>query len=259
VRRATDAILGELTAAIRAELGDELLGLYLYGSYVSGGFDDGISDVDLVAVTAREADELDFDRLDRMHTALVARHPEWTNRLDIVYIGRQTLAEFRTSRGKLAVISPGEDFQLKDGVADWAANWYRARETGITLFGPPGDALIPEITWAEFTDALRRYVEWFKSKTASAHGPGYRAYSVLSCCRALYAVRNGSPASKQQAAEWARQELPDWAWLIDAALECRRSGGRVGFDDPRSIDGTNAFVDLVSELISEGRRPDARD
>ena len=241
--------MNALASAIGAELGDELLGLYLYGSYVTGGFDDGVSDLDLVAVTAREADALDFDRLDRMHTAFVARNQEWDNRLDIVYIGRATLSGFRANRGTLAVISPGETFHLTDSPADWTANWYHARESASALFGPSADVLIPEVTWAEFTDAVRRYVEWFKSGAVTADDPGSRAYRVLSCCRALYAVRNGKPASKQQAAAWAREELPDWAWLIDAAVVCRLSGGKSGFDDPASIDATNAFVQLVSELI----------
>ena len=46
-----DALLGELRTQVQATLGDELLGLYLYGSMVTGGYTVGISDVDLLAVT----------------------------------------------------------------------------------------------------------------------------------------------------------------------------------------------------------------
>ena len=39
-------LLDELVADIRGVIGDDLLGLYLYGSAVTGGFDPGASDID---------------------------------------------------------------------------------------------------------------------------------------------------------------------------------------------------------------------
>src|SRR3954469_25862374 len=45
------ALLEELTRDLREALGPELRGLYVYGSFVSGGFDAGVSDLDLIAVT----------------------------------------------------------------------------------------------------------------------------------------------------------------------------------------------------------------
>jgi predicted nucleotidyltransferase len=152
VRRVVEA----LTAEIKATLGEQLLGLYLYGSYVRGGFDPDVSDLDLLAVTADEVQRLDLPALQQMHADFVRRHPDWTDRLDVIYIGRNTLDSFRANQGSLAVISPGEPFHVTGPVADWMMNWYHVLESGVTLFGPKPSELIPPITWEEFAAAVAR-------------------------------------------------------------------------------------------------------
>ena len=113
-RTTVGALLEALVADIHATLGDDLVGIYLYGSYVSGGFDPSVSDLDLVAITSREADLLDLGRLGAMHAAFADRNPEWNDRIETVYIGREALGSFRTSRCRLAVISPGEPFHERE-------------------------------------------------------------------------------------------------------------------------------------------------
>jgi predicted nucleotidyltransferase len=250
---ATQPVIDALAEEIKAALGDQLVGLYLYGSYVRGGFDPDVSDLDVLAVTTREAGELDLAGLGRMHGDFVRRQPEWNDRLDIIYIGRSTLNEFRTNAGSLAVISPGEPFHLTGDVADWLMNWFHVLESGVTLHGPEPAAVIPPITWDEFASAVARYVDWFRSETAAGRGAGYRAYAVLSTCRALFAVRNGRPASKQEAAAWAREQMPEWAWLIDTALRSRVARGQ-GFDDERTIAAANEFIALAAKELADTER-----
>lgn len=67
-----DAILHILRSRIQQTLGEQLVGLYLYGSLVTGDFDHAISDIDLLAVTKDQIDGEAFERLDRMHTELVS-------------------------------------------------------------------------------------------------------------------------------------------------------------------------------------------
>src|SRR5579859_6978441 len=153
-----DTLLEALGSSIRTALAGDLFGIYLYGSYVSGGFDPGVSDIDVVVVTSTEVDRLDLAVLERIHADLVERYPEWTDRLEIVYIGRATLQSFRSSPGRLAVVSPGEPFHLRpERVAEWLQNWYLVRETGVTLYGPPPDAVVPPVAWTEFVAAAVRY------------------------------------------------------------------------------------------------------
>ena len=232
------------------------MGVYLYGSYVSGGFDPGVSDVDLIAVTARQADEIDRRALGRVHDEFVRLNPEWTDRLEVVYIGRAALASFRTSVDRLAVISPGEPFHLRDDpVAEWLQNWYLIRESGITLYGPPAASLVPPITMAEFVAAAARYADQIAGQSLEGATPGARAYAVLTICRALRTVETGTHGSKQDGAAWARARMPEWAWLIDEALRCRLARGAVGFDDERSRAGVDEFIALVAARVASAPAP----
>ena len=104
----TSALLRELAADIGGAVGPDLVGLYVTGSYVAGGFDPAVSDLDLIAVTRDDAADLDLGRIRAMHAAFVGRHPEWSDRIEVVYIGADAVASFRSSHGSIAVISPGE-------------------------------------------------------------------------------------------------------------------------------------------------------
>jgi predicted nucleotidyltransferase len=167
-----DRLLTGLVESVRDVLGEDLLGMYLYGSYVSGGFDPGVSDLDLVVVTSQEPEEFDLDALGRVHGAFVSANPDWTDRLEIVYISQAALASFRTSDARLAVISPGEPFHLRDDrVVEWLQNWYLIRETGVVLFGPPAASLVPPISMAEFVAAAARYADQISTTPLPAPAP----------------------------------------------------------------------------------------
>ncbi len=134
---------------------------------------------------------------------------EWSNRIETVYIGQDALRSFRTSTGRLAVISPGEPFHLREEPpAAWIQNWYLVQETGVVLFGPPAESLIPPVAWPEFVAASVRYAGEIASKRLEDFSPGYLAYSVLTVCRAQRTVEAGTHGSKQEAAAWARERDP---------------------------------------------------
>lgn len=242
--------IDDLVAGIRATLGEDLVGLYLYGSYLLGDFDPHASDLDLVAVLSRDVYDAHVARLGRLHDAFVRTHATWDNRLDIVYIGRDTLSGFRDGKGTFAVISPGESFHLQSGVGDWRQTWYLLRETSIPLVGPNARELVPPILRSEFVAAVLDDLPHLRAWSAS-HGAGAVAYGVLTVCRALQTVRTDAMPSKPAAAAWVRQQMPEWAWLIDAALACRHSGGQVGFDDAATRDAARRFIDMLADQITQ--------
>lgn len=245
-----EPLLETLVSGIRAVLGGDLLGIYLYGSSVSGGFDPGVSDLDLVAVTSAEVEEIDLAGLEQMHLDIVSRNPEWSDRLEIIYIGWTTLQSFRTSAGSLAVISPGEPFHVVGEVAEWLQNWYLVRNAGVTLYGAAAADVIPPIARVEFVAAVVRYADWLRKRNHDDLGPGSLAYAVLSLCRALRTVRTGMHGSKQEAAAWTRERMPEWAWLVDAALRCRLSRGTTGFADEQTRAAAEAFIGLLADEIT---------
>lgn len=242
-----------LALEIHGALGDDLVGLYVYGSSVSGGFDPGVSDIDLIAVTSPEVDALDIAGLGRMQHAFVRRYPEWSDRLEIVYIGRATLQTFRTSRGSLAIISPGEPFHVRDErVAEWLQNWYLVRETGICLYGAHAAAIVPPIAWTEFVAATVRYAHELRNRSRLGVSGGVLAHTILTMCRALRTVQTQTHGSKQDSAAWTRERMPEWAPLIDAALKCRLSRGAIGFEDEPSCAAAETFIaSLADEILGQ--------
>ena len=186
-----EALLGRLTDEILQSLHGSLVGLYVYGSLVTGDFDRDRSDIDLLAVIDSHLDGETFDRLDRMHARIVEDNPAWEDRIEVAYVPASALWNFRTHTGRIAVISPGEPFHLKAAGKDWLINWYMVRDVGVTLCGPPPQTLIPEISQSEFVDAVREQAEAWKEWVYKMRTPGAQYYAVLTLCRALYTYKHG--------------------------------------------------------------------
>jgi len=83
--------------------------------------------------------------------------------------------------------------------------------------------IIPPIVWTEFVAATVRYADQVRHRNIGHESPSALAYTVLTMCRALRTVRAQANGSKQEAAAWTREQLPQWAWLIDIALLCRQA------------------------------------
>jgi hypothetical protein len=162
------------------------------------------------------------------------------------------LGSFRTSAARLAVISPGEPFHLRDErVVEWLQNWYLIRETGVVLDGPPAASLVPPISMTEFVAAAARYADQISRQSLRDAAPGARAYAIVTICRALRTVETRAHASKHEGAAWAKERLPEWAWLIDEAMRCRLARGTVGFDDERSRAGAEEFIARAATEIAQ--------
>jgi predicted nucleotidyltransferase len=248
-----NALLGDLLARIRAVLGEKLVGLYLYGSLVTGDFDPEISDIDLLAATTVDIDEGEAAALKRMHDDIAAEYEEWDNRIEVQYLALEGLKTFRTRTSRMGNISPGEPFHVIEAGKDWLMNWYVVREKGIALYGPPPEAIIKPILKGEFIQAVADHAHawrtWIKDTKGSRP---YQGYAILTACRALYAYRHGEQVSKKRAAQWVAKELPEWADLVVSALRWRLEARHVKVADPEAtFPQAERFVHNVSDLTSD--------
>ena len=216
--------LGEL---LRQELGDELLGLYLFGSLAVGGFVPGRSDIDLLTVVQSDVDERQLEGLERLHAVYAAGHPEWVERVEVGYLGRtvlQTLA--KAPKGTIAVISPGEPLNIKPVEWDWVLNWHVVSTKGEVVYGPAplelGPRVSREAVRRAVTEQLRAWPQYAR-RPELAYVPAAQGYTVVTVCRALYALETGEQATKEAAAEWAAARYPDWAAFIRDALAAHRA------------------------------------
>lgn len=251
-----DKLLNELLHRIRQALDNKLVGLYLYGSLVTGDFDRGVSDCDLLAATTTDIDDKEFDRLQELHLDFANHHPEWDNRVEIAYLSVAGLKTFKTKESTMAVISPGEPFHFKPAGREWLINWWQVRERGLTLFGPDPKILIEPISQDEFLDVVREHTQRWREWVEDFRYRKGQSYARLTLCRALYAAKNGEQVSKKRAALWAQDRLPEQAKLIEQALEWREAEDDEGVDHEATFPETECFVhfmiDQVEAVLSEG-------
>jgi hypothetical protein len=241
-------LLADLLAGMRGILGDRLVGLYLHGSVVTGDYD-AHSDVDLLAALADDLTDADFAALDALHQTMVANDAQWDNHIEIAYLSLHGLKTFRTERSQIGIISPGEPFHFLSAGIDWLMNWYMVRERGLTLYGPPPQAIIDPIPTAEFVQAVKDHIvtapNWIKN---GADLP-WQSYTILTSCRALYTVNHGEQVSKAKAAEWVQQQLPEWADTIKDALIWRQGVRDLKIDPAETLPNTLLFVNIIVERI----------
>lgn len=245
-----DILLAELRERIERTLGDALLGLYLYGSAVTGGYLEGVSDVDLLAVAASPLDDSSLAALESMHAELETAHPAWHGRVEVAYVPARALHIFRQKASTIAVISPGEPFHTVEAGRDWLVNWWVVRQQGIALLGPPAADLIPPIATAEFASVVREHAQaWPEWIREMRHHRGGQAYAILTLCRALYACAKGEQVSKQEAAAWAQARYPEWAPLIGDALVWRVEPAPRSSQHEATYAATERFVRFVAEEV----------
>ena len=246
-------LLSSLLSNIQRVLGTKLVGLYLYGSATAGDFDQDLSDVDLLAAVQADITDKEFPELENMHNDFVQKYPKWKDRIEVAYYSLHGLKTFKNERSQIVVISPGEPLNIHDAGHDWLINWYVIQENGIALFGPHQSTLIPKISKDE-------YIEWVKKQTLLWQARindfneqttrGSAAYAVYTMCRAMYAVRYGQQASKNNALAWAKKEFPQWASLLEAAEGWRKRQWKakkdtIGSELPRVIEFVNFAIDQV--------------
>lgn len=245
-------LLEVFLTAITSILGEELFGIYLYGSLVCGDFDANISDIDLLVVTNDDIDKNEFSRLNDMHFELTKKFPDWKDRIEIAYIAKKSLKTFKTKKSQIAVISPGEPFNIKDAGTDWLINWYLIQEKSIALLGPDPNTFIEPISQQEYFDAVKNQAkEWYDWVTHTQSSRPFQAYAILTLCRALYALKEGQPASKMQAALWAENKYPQWASIIQKAIVWRTDYRNKEVDPTLTYPEVEKTVREMSESINQ--------
>ena len=245
-----NSLLDELLSHQQKILRDKLVGLYLYGSLVTGDFDIKISDIDLLCAVSKDITSIEFEKLQEMHTNFAKRHPTWNDRIEVQYLSIDGLQTFKTKPTKMAAISPGDPFHILEANKDWLVNWYIVQEKGIVLFGTDPKKIIDHISTEEFIQIVKNHArswpEWVKTIPKRR---GSQAYAIITLCRAYYSLTHGEQVSKRKAAAWMQQQFPEWASLIQEALQWRTEQWENQTEVPESYDQTVQFVNEISKKI----------
>jgi len=223
-----NAILRELLPRVRAALGENFVGMYLFGSLVAGDFDPRRSDVDILVVSVSSVSIDQFAALQAVHQDLAVSDTEWSTEVEAYYLTRAALQRDDPSFGEHVKVNRGsgvlEPLHRDSG---WLIQGHILREFGVALAGPDPKTLVDPVGPDDLRQAAAAGVrEWLESLLADPselRRPGFHTYVVLTLCRVLYTIANDDVASKPIAGRWAQSALgKSWTELIARALAWRK-------------------------------------
>jgi len=145
-----NAILYELVSSVQAALTDNLIGVYLQGSFAVGDWDID-SDVDFLMAINREMSETELLALQRMHGRIYELKSDWAKHLEGSYFPTNILRQADDQRVELWYMNNTSRELVWSKHDDTKVVRWIVREYGIALYGPPPNTLIGPV----FTDDLR--------------------------------------------------------------------------------------------------------
>jgi len=232
-----NAAVGELHSGARAILGEQLVGMYLFGSLAIGDFDPNSSDIDIVVVPDEALSDDLFAALAAMHARFADSASPWAIEIEVSYIPREALRRFDPDRKWYPRIDRGSGrLSLMVHDIDWVIQRHVLREHGVALAGPDLRTLIDPV---QPDDLRRAEVELMRiwwgpmdEDPEKLQRRGYQTYCVLTMCRVHYMLEHGTVVSKPVAARWAQQTLDArWRLLIERSLAWRKDQQDVLGDD----------------------------
>lgn len=250
----TQALLNRIVAAFVELFHNQLIGVYLHGSLVLGGFNETTSDIDfLIVLNAPIAPELRQPLLTTT-LALTADAPPKGLEFSIVQL-RHTLqpphpCPFDLHYGK-------DHHQLYEtgdlrweGLVDYdlVAHFTITREHGRVLHGPPIREVFGPVPIADYWDSI-----WRDGQDILADIQRNPVYGVLNLCRIHAYQRDRVILSKLDAAAWGLAHLlPRYHPLLAQARDVYQASIIVPTWD---TDLLTAFAEEMSQRIADTPAP----
>lgn len=82
---------------IKIILEDNFLGMYLYGSLATGGFDPKTSDIDFIVITKKDVSDKEFSALHELHKQFYSSNSPWAHKVEAAYIAKKELGNYENA------------------------------------------------------------------------------------------------------------------------------------------------------------------
>lgn len=258
-------VLNIFVAEVKAELAENLVGIYLVGSLATGDFDLD-SDVDFLVVINTELTTTNESRLQNIQNRIYEMNCYPAQHLEGSYISLIDLNDWSTvGKKKLYYFDNGSttfEYSVHDN--NWHVRWV-LRERGITLIGPGPEKFVPPIPtnelFGEMKTKMRQIMLAFQESISQPlnflNSQFGQPFVVLTYCRMLHTLYTGEVQSKKAVAKWALQSVdPEWSAFIDRAWHDRegvRFGVKIGQRaDEELLYDTLEFIKYAVSQIGEG-------
>ena len=244
------AYLTRVSDRTATALGDSLVGVYLHGSAVLGGFALERSDLDLLVVVSGPLGAATKRRLAAELSPRAMPCPA-ARGLELSVVTRATTLEPTPEPPfelHLGTGGHGGAPRVVDGVAhpgdpDLPLHFAVCRQHGRALFGPPPRRLFAPVPRVWLLGAMARDLAWAREQAPVE-------YQVLNACRAWRFAEEDVLCSKLDGGRWARGRLDDPV-LVDVAI-ARQTGGPASgpggpphAPDPPDTPAVSALLDRV--------------
>ena len=214
-------LLADWVEGVKNILGENVVGLYLFGSLTYGDFVPERSDIDLQAVVQHLQNEKELKLIGQLHEDLNERYPAWKGRVECSYVPIYFLHEILPPKTPRPWWGFDTLYEAAPAGNEWIINHYFLFKHGVALHGPDFNTLIqpPDIHEVQKASARDLFKEWEPKimDTQWLANSHHQSYLVLNLCRILQTVVSGKPGSKKVAAEWTKASYPYWKSLIEEA------------------------------------------
>jgi len=277
-----NAVLAHLTNSVQAILSDNLVGLYLQGSFAVGDADE-MSDCDFMVAIAHDLTAGDRAELQAMHAAIhdLPNEP-WRHRLEGSYApvdilrrqsdqprdppdeprgpdwGDPSMSGAPPRFYPFVYLDHGAGVLVRSEHDNSQVVRWSLREKGVVLVGPDPRTLIDPVTPEMLRTEVRATMDLALALDLQPMSmKAWQSFWVGLYCRMLHTMATGQVWSKKTSAAWAQQHLgPDWGPLIARAQAIKEGDRAVAMEpaDPAEVAATRAFVRHVIERANHETR-----
>jgi len=254
-----NAVLLEMVKSMHVVLENNLVGVYLQGSFAVGGFDMH-SDLDFIVVINEAISDSQLQDLQEMHLRLYQLESKRAQHLEGTYFPADILRDHKQLGERLWYLDNGSQaLELSDHCNTVVVRW-TVRSHGVRLVGPSPVRLVNPIP----VRALRRDIfavinDWGQEILAEPeryNNRFYQSFIVLNFCRMLHDLHCGRTGSKAAGAAWVKEMLdPAWAGLIDRSWSGRPNPA-ISVRTPADPDEFKRTLAFVQYIIEESQRYD---
>lgn len=247
-------VLDEFVTRLKPILNDNLLAVYLQGSFALAGGDVD-SDVDFLVVIEHDLSDTILPELEAMHRSLFDIPSYWSHHLEGSYFPRDLLKTEDLNHTPIVYIDNGSrNLERSTHDNDLVVRWV-TREHGITLYGADPKTYIDPVAEAdlkrEVKQTMHTWAQEINSGDYTIANVWAQAFAVIMYCRMLHTISTGAIHSKPSGMQWALATLDEqWHSLITEAWQKRTNQYKRVADasNPDDVAQTLAFIQYALKL-----------
>lgn len=219
--KSVNDFLDDFVTKVRGLLGDNIVGIYLFGSLSYDDFNPDRSDIDLSIVVKIPLTPDEGEQIKNLHLELERKHPSWKERVESSYTPITLFDNTLPPKQPRPYYGAGTFYFEAPYGNEWLINNYLLYHKSITLYGKNFREIVKpidirDVKKASVNDLFKEWEPKINDKEW-LNNSHYQSYLVLNLCRILYTVLQNSVGSKTASASWVKNEYPQWQDLIEEA------------------------------------------